>query len=119
MSYYQIVVCWENLPLSSTSSHNHFTSNNNWLALVSNMVHLASVKPDAELDAPISKKLESVKIADWDESDSTLNVYGSRYASEGLPTGHMPENEMPPDIAYRLIKDHLALDGSPALNLAS
>jgi glutamate decarboxylase len=31
----------------------------------------------------------------------------------------MPENEMPRDVAYRMIKDDLSLDGNPMLNLAS
>lgn len=55
-----------------------------------------------------------------DGADSaTVNVYGSRYAGEDLPRDEMPESEMPRDVAYRLIKDDLSLDGNPRLNLAS
>jgi len=31
----------------------------------------------------------------------------------------MPDNEMPREVAYRMIKDDLTLDGTPTLNLAS
>jgi glutamate decarboxylase len=31
----------------------------------------------------------------------------------------MPDREMPPSVAYRMIKDDLTLDGTPTLNLAS
>ncbi|CAG7930401.1 unnamed protein product [Penicillium olsonii] len=44
------------------------------------------------------------------------NVYGSKYASQGMPTKRLPSQEMPKDMAYQLIKDELALDGQPSLN---
>ncbi|KAF4440271.1 glutamate decarboxylase, partial [Fusarium albosuccineum] len=47
----------------------------------------------------------------------TTAGYGSRFARVGLPRHQMPEEEMPRDIAYRLIKDDLSLDNNPALNL--
>ncbi|KAI7890585.1 glutamate decarboxylase [Mucor mucedo] len=46
-------------------------------------------------------------------------VYGTRWASEDIPRFEMPQEEMPSNVAYRLIKDDLALDGNPALNLAT
>ncbi|KAI8097851.1 glutamate decarboxylase [Gilbertella persicaria] len=46
-------------------------------------------------------------------------VYGTRWASQDIPRFEMPEEEMPSNVAYRLIKDDLALDGNPALNLAT
>ncbi|KAL4893244.1 glutamate decarboxylase [Aspergillus ambiguus] len=46
-------------------------------------------------------------------------VYASRFASEELPEHAMAEREMPADVAYRMIKDELSLDGNPLLNLAS
>ncbi|PKS11767.1 hypothetical protein jhhlp_001060 [Lomentospora prolificans] len=49
----------------------------------------------------------------------TTSVYGSRFAAENLPKLEMPEGEMPKEVAYRLIKDELSLDGNPILNLAS
>lgn len=51
-----------------------------------------------------------------DEDDSfTTTVYGSRFAAEDLPTHEMPEKEMPKEVAYRMIKDELSLDGNPML----
>ena len=49
----------------------------------------------------------------------TTSVYGSSFANEELPRHEMPDKEMPKDVAYRMIKDDLALDGQPTLNLAS
>ncbi|CAO3653715.1 unnamed protein product [Mucor hiemalis] len=46
-------------------------------------------------------------------------IYGTRWASQDIPRFEMPEEEMPSNVAYRLIKDDLALDGNPALNLAT
>ncbi|KAJ5112918.1 Pyridoxal phosphate-dependent transferase major region subdomain 1 [Penicillium angulare] len=46
------------------------------------------------------------------------HIYGSRFASEHMPW-ELPEDEMPKEVAYRMIKDDLALDGTPMLNLAS
>ncbi|KAJ5131661.1 hypothetical protein N7448_005819 [Penicillium atrosanguineum] len=54
------------------------------------------------------------------ESDrSCSNIYGSRFASEHMPCNSFPEDEMPKEVAYRMIKDDLVLDGNPMLNLAS
>lgn len=56
----------------------------------------------------------------FDEDDSfTTSVYGSKFAAEDLPKHEMPEGEMPREVAYRMIKDELSLDGNPKLNLAS
>ncbi|CAG8473841.1 1692_t:CDS:10 [Diversispora eburnea] len=46
-------------------------------------------------------------------------VYGTRWATEPAPRYEIPEEEMPPEVAYKLIKDDLMLDGNPSLNLAS
>lgn len=56
---------------------------------------------------------------DDDADDFTATVYGSKYAAEDLPRHEMPDKEMPPAVAYRMIKDDLTLDGTPTLNLAS
>ncbi|KAJ5579513.1 uncharacterized protein N7459_005498 [Penicillium hispanicum] len=50
---------------------------------------------------------------------NSTNVYGSRFASEHMPSEKLPDEEMPRDTAYRMIKDDLVLDGIPMLNLAS
>ena len=58
------------------------------------MVHLSSVENDSQLDAPLVKGLENVKIDSPGEDEVSSTVYGSRYAAEGLPSGSMPEREM-------------------------
>ena len=81
------------------------------------MVHLARVKTDSEI-AP-SANLPFDTLPAPDESDFYTNVYGSHIAVDHLNQNEMPEREMPRQIAARLIKDELSLDGNPKLNLAS
>ena len=83
------------------------------------MVHLARVPNDSELKAPVVDGVDDVKLQSPLEDGPTISVYGSRFAAEELPTHEMPEREMPKEIAYRMIKDELSLDGNPMLNLAS
>ncbi|KAK2055777.1 glutamate decarboxylase [Colletotrichum caudatum] len=98
------------------------------------MVHLATVhtppdsgsgsgREDSDTAAELKKvqqKLSKVRLQLADEEDGfTTSVYGSRFANQDLPRTEMPENEMPRDVAYRMIKDDLSLDGNPMLNLAS
>ena len=84
------------------------------------MVHLTSVPNDKAANAPPVKGMEDLKLESNDEEDEvTASVYGSRFAAECLPKHEMPEKEMPKEIAYRMIKDDLSLDGNPMLNLAS
>jgi len=83
------------------------------------MVHLAQI-PDSDSDSSLAKKLRrvSLKLAN-DDDCFTTSVYGSRFASVDLPRHEMPEDEMPRDVAYRMIKDDLSLDGNPMLKLVS
>ena len=84
------------------------------------MVHLASVPNDKAANAPLVKDMEGLKLEPNDHEDEvTASVYGSRFAAECLPAHEMPEKEMPKEIAYRMIRDDLSLDGNPMLNLAS
>ncbi|KAI8389301.1 pyridoxal phosphate-dependent transferase [Blakeslea trispora] len=46
-------------------------------------------------------------------------VYGTTWAAKDIPKYQLPEEEMPANVAYRMITDELTLDGTPALNLAS
>ncbi len=46
-------------------------------------------------------------------------AYGSRAMTEPVPKYKLPEGEMPPETAYRLIHDELMLDGNARLNLAT
>ncbi|KAI5860424.1 glutamate decarboxylase [Durotheca rogersii] len=83
------------------------------------MVHLAKVPNDDDVGAlPEAVKKISLQLSN-DEDSFTTSVYGSRFAAEDLPKHEMPEGEMPKEIAYRMIKDELSLDGNPMLNLAS
>ncbi|CAI4217173.1 unnamed protein product [Parascedosporium putredinis] len=84
-----------------------------------NMVHLAS--PGHHQRCRQSRQWQRILIEDprpksplhlVENSDSyTTSVYGSRFAGENLPKVEMPETEMPKEVAYRLIKDDLSLDG--------
>ena len=84
------------------------------------MVHLASVPNDKAPNDPLVKAMENLKLdPNSNEDEVTASVYGSRFAAECLPMHEMPEKEMPKEIAYRMIRDDLSLDGNPMLNLAS
>lgn len=82
------------------------------------MVHLATVKNDSELLDSTIKRVETINLDPPGEDDFYSSVYGSRYAAEELPSTEMPEKEMPRDVAYRMIKDELSLDGNPMLKYA-
>jgi glutamate decarboxylase len=82
------------------------------------MVHLAAVKKDSEVPVSPSLPLPHIETLDLGapcEDEFFSSVYGSRFASEQLPQTEMPEREMPREIAYRMIKDELSLDGNPML----
>lgn len=86
------------------------------------MVHLASVKREHEVPKFEPKELQRIETLDLNapgNDDFSTSVYGTRYAAESLPHLEMPEREMPREVAYRMIKDDLSLDGNPMLNLAS
>lgn len=89
------------------------------------MVHLASVsspittKPGKQ-DFPMRRQstvpgLEHISLETGDEDEFSTSVYGSRFAAQDLPHHELPEREMPRDIAYRMIRDELSLDGNPML----
>ncbi|KAL0093697.1 glutamate decarboxylase [Phycomyces blakesleeanus] len=75
------------------------------------MVFLSSVVSDSNLVEEDSARYE--------DNSVNMTVYGTRWASEDIPKYSLPDGEMPPKVAYRLIDDELALDGIPSLNLAS
>lgn len=78
------------------------------------MVHLSAItkKPDV---AGTSNQKAKAPVELTEADDVNASVYGSRFADEDLPRHEMPESEMPRDIAYRLIRDDLSLDGNPKL----
>jgi glutamate decarboxylase len=72
------------------------------------MVHLAAVPTDQDIQAPTisGHSLEKLKLENIQEDDDnfTTTVYGSKYAALDLPKYEMPDNPMPKEIAYRMIK---------------
>lgn len=80
------------------------------------MVHLTPIKKDHEINVPLVPGLKKLSLTSDSVQDTfTSSVYGSKFASEDLPKDEMPENEMPKEVAYRMIKDDLSLDGNPML----
>jgi glutamate decarboxylase len=77
------------------------------------MVHLSTTHdPRSDTSTPQLPVRESQA---GDSDVFTTSVYGSRFAGEDLPKHKMPETQMPRDVAYRMIKDDLSLDGNPTL----
>ena len=72
------------------------------------MPHLNTVKNDSQLP-----DLSTLDLGPEDEFSTA--VYGSRFAAADLSSHELPEKEMPKEIAYRLIKDELLMDGNPKL----
>lgn len=69
------------------------------------MVHLTGVPNDKSRDAPVVEGLDSASFFGKGQTDGVnASVYGSRFAAQDLPWHEMPEDEMPKDVAYRLIK---------------
>lgn len=85
------------------------------------MVHLSSIQDKSDVGDKRTQEVKDThaKLAPDDADAFTTSVYGSHFAAADLPKQEMPENEMPKEVAYRMIKDDLSLDGNPMLNLAS
>jgi glutamate decarboxylase len=85
------------------------------------MVHLAGVPNDNHVKkhhkSKLTKGMESLQLGPivTGEDTFTTTVYGSKYAAEDLPKHEMPEKEMPKEVAYKMIRDDLSLDGNPML----
>lgn len=82
------------------------------------MVHLGQVVNDSETKLEALPDLEGLQLGPEGvehQDDATASVYGSTFAGNDLPKHEMPTNEMPREIAYRMIKDDLTLDGNPTL----
>ena len=79
------------------------------------MVYLGKVKTDREIAEDKLPELENLDLGGLEQDEVTTSVYGSRFAAQDLPRNEMPDNEMPREMAYRLIKDDLTLDGNPTL----
>ncbi|KAF2714924.1 glutamate decarboxylase [Pleomassaria siparia CBS 279.74] len=86
------------------------------------MVHLNRVATLTEIESnnDLVQALDTLALDPVDEADDyAATVYGSKWAAQDLPRHTMPDREMPSQVAYRMIKDDLTLDGTPTLNLAS
>jgi len=105
--------------LSQVLKNHQSRQNIDYRTLAEIMVHLASIPTDRDTSSPLVDGLDRLKFEDGDEDTITASVYGSRYAALDLPKYEMPDREMPREVAYRMIKDDLTLDGTPTLNLAS
>jgi len=80
------------------------------------MVHLAGIPHEDEVNQDIVQAVKKVHLQLANDEDCfTTSVYGSKFAAADLPKHEMPEGEMPKDVAYRMIKDDLSLDGNPML----
>lgn len=80
------------------------------------MVHLATVPQDDEVNKSLVDGMKKVDMGSSSQADLfTTSVYGSKFAAQDLPKNEMPEDEMPKEVAYRMIKDDLSLDGNPML----
>lgn len=107
---------------SSSKTDGYFPNNSNGgPSIIDNMGHLSVVRARDDSDAASVKSTSSratprpqMQLSNY-QDEFTTSVYGSRFAGMDLPRHHMPEGEMPRDIAYRMIKDDLSLDNNPML----
>lgn len=84
------------------------------------MVHLSHIPNPEEVDKHLVSAVKKVHLELAENNNEfTTSVYGSKFAVEDLPRHEIPDAEMPKDVAYRMIRDELSLDGNPMLNLAS
>lgn len=80
------------------------------------MVHLNNIPNPEEVEDELVKKVKKAHLNLAENNDSfTTSVYGSKFALADLPKHEMPDGEMPKEVAYRMIKDELSLDGNPML----
>jgi len=68
------------------------------------MVHLGKVATDKELSEKTTADFDNLDLGAPGENEFTTSVYGSSYASADLPKHEMPADEMPREVAYRMIK---------------
>lgn len=81
------------------------------------MVHLSNISDPKEADKGLVSQLkEKLNLQLFNDEDGfSTSVYASRFAGQDLPKHEMPENDTPKEVAYRMIKDDLSLDGNPIL----
>ena len=65
----------------------------------------------------VHRKIDLEKLS---PEDTVLTpTYASRFLTAAIAKYEIPDGEMPPQVAYNLIRDELALDGNSRLNLAT
>lgn len=74
------------------------------------MVHLTRVRRETELQRRRRRQTDE----EWSEAASPY-IYSTKYAIEELPEHAMCEHQMPAEVASRMIRDELSLDGNPLL----
>lgn len=80
------------------------------------MVHLSHIPDPNKVEDNLVQEVKKVHLDLAENSDHfATSVYGSKFAAEDLPRHEIPDGEMPRDVAYRMIKDELSLDGNPML----
>lgn len=80
------------------------------------MVHLSTIPHEDEVNDKLVQAVKKAHLQLLDDEDHfSTSVYGSKFAAVDLPKHEMPEKEMPKEVAYRMIKDELSLDGNPML----
>lgn len=67
------------------------------------MVHLSKVPKDTDVNTPLHG-LDNLQISDSIPKEITTTVFGSHFAAQDLPIHEMPDEEMPKEVAYRMIK---------------
>ena len=70
------------------------------------MVHLGKVATTKDIEEKNKglPDIEGLDLGPVGQNDFTASVYGSRYAAMDLPKYEMPDDEMPKEVAYRMIK---------------
>lgn len=80
------------------------------------MVHLTGIPNPEDVDKHIDRDIKKAHLELAENDDCfTTSIYGSKFAVADLPRYEIPDEEMPRDIAYRMIRDELSLDGNPML----
>jgi glutamate decarboxylase len=68
------------------------------------MVHLSGVPNDTQVHKDSAGSINNIAFPSLDDDKFTASVYGSKFAAQDLPKHEMPDDEMPREIAYRMIK---------------
>ena len=80
------------------------------------MVHLACIPNDKGDNENLAEEVERLAFnATTQNNASNVSIYGSIYSTQQVPMYEIPDNELPKEVAYRMIKDDLSLDGNPVL----